>query len=475
MGKRDQYDGITKRAGMTTEELLAKQRAAKSNVHSLKTVSTVDDSSAWQPGAYNTHESITNKPVSEEGTPIKLTKQGPPSLAQPSSSSDSESEYSDEDIIEDWTQTPDEELQNEVDEKVEEEEINCIPETKFCTFFHQFTLEDQRILLDCMESKTYTDGQDVVVQGEMGHEFFIIKEGEVVVLKRDANTGEEKELTHLYRGQNFGEISMIYGGKRVASVRSIGTCNCLVLSKNVFEQHKHLRMFLITKKVPLLAELSQEDRVAIVNKLQPRSFNEGDYVITQGDVVVDDAFYMITSGKAAVVDGKKTLTRLYQGHCFGEMALISDKKRSASIVATTELKCMCLTKQDFNGALAGSVALTKILEKFAEERMNVRLKRRMSAKTLKLNRSQKKTLRQKSLSINDLFVETNTCEAHGSIKKGNRAVNQYQFKRELGKGAYSTVYLAVNSKTGQEVAIKVSLRKIFRYLPMNALWWPCLL
>ena len=307
-----------------------------------------------------------------------------------------------------------------------------------------------------MVTKTYGDGDNVVVQGEMGHEFFIIKEGEVVVLKKDSKTGEEKELTHLYRGQNFGEISMIYGGKRVASVRAIGMCKCLVLSKSVFEKQKHLRMFLITKKVPLLAELSQEDRVAIVNKLQPDLSTKAT-TLSQGDVVVDDAFYMITSGKAAVVDGDKTLTRLYQGHCFGEMALISDKKRSASIVATTDLKCMCLTKQDFNGALAGSVALTKILEKFNEERKNVRLQRKMSAQSMKLSRRQKKFMRQKSLSTSDMFVETKTCKASGSLKKGTRVVNQYQFKKELGKGAYSTVYLAVNTKTTQEVAIKVSV------------------
>ena len=126
---------------------------------------------------------------------------------------------------------------------------------------------------------------------------------------------------------------MIYGGKRVASVRAVGKCSCLVLSKAVFEQQHHLRMFLITKKVPLLAELSQEDRLTIVNKLQPRSFSEGDYVITQGDIVVDDAFYMITKGKCAVVDKEKNTHPPLRGPLFfGEMALVLDKPRAASVM-----------------------------------------------------------------------------------------------------------------------------------------------
>ena len=419
----------------------------------LKSISTIDDPSMWQPGGYDTHHNIS----SPNGTQRIVTAVKKPTANMSSGSdTESESDYSGEDLIEDWTQVADAELVNSNEDINEEEvQINCIPETRFCTFFHQFTLEDQRLLLDVMESREYTDGQDVVTQGETGNEFFIITEGEVVVLKRNHKTNEETDLTHLYRGQNFGEISMIYGGKRVASVRAVGKCKCLVLSKSVFEQQKHLRMFLITKKVPLLAELSQDDRIAIISKLQPRSFNEGDYVITQGDSVVDDAFYMITKGKCAVVDKGKTLTRLYEGHCFGEMALVLDRPRAASIVATTELKCMCLTKQDFHGALAGSEALTNILKKFVEERKQVRLQRRMSERII-LNPRQKKLLRQKSLTNANGFIETKTCKAIGSFKKGTRKVNQYSISKQLGTGSFSTVYMATNTDTGQVVAVKVS-------------------
>ncbi len=456
-------NNIEKKSGSEDETALTtKGESSNDNRHnkqpSLKSISTIDDPSVWQPGGYDTHHDISTPNGTANNMAAIKAKVNTISSGS-DSDSDSGSDYSDDELIEDWTQTPDQDLVNDEISKEEEVVINCIPETRFCTFFHQFTLQDQRLLLNVMESRSFTDGQDVVTQGEMGNEFFIITEGEVVVLKCDRKTGEERDLTHLYRGQNFGEISMIYGGKRVASVRAVGQCKCLVLSKTVFEKQKHLRMFLITKKVPLLAELSQEDRTSIVNKLQPRSFNEGDFVITQGDVVVDDAFYMITKGKCAVVDKEKTLTRLFEGHCFGEMALVLDKPRAASIVATTELKCMCLTKQDFQGALAGSVALTNILKKFAEKRQKTRLQRKMSANVI-LNPRQKSLMRQKSLSSVNDFIKTEKCKARGSFKKGTRQVNEYKFMKQLGTGAFSTVYMATNTRTNKVVAIKVGINSI---------------
>ena len=141
------------------------------------------------------------------------------------------------------------------------------------------------------------------------------------------------------------------------------------------------------------------------------------------------------------------------------MALVLDKPRAASIVATTELKCMCLTKQDFQGALAGSVALTNILKKFAEKRQKTRLQRKMSAKVI-LNPRQKKLMRQKSLSSVNDFIKTEKCKVRGSFKKGTRQVNEYKFMKQLGTGAFSTVYMATNTRTNKVVAIKVGINSI---------------
>ena len=309
-----------------------------------------------------------------------------------------------------------------------------------------------------METKTYMDQEDIVTQGEEGDSFYVIKEGEAAVIKADSS-GIEKDITHLYKGQNFGEIALIYGGKRVASVRSVGKCVCLSLSKAVFEQQNDVRMFLVTKKVPMLADLSQEDRLNIVSKLQPRTFEKDEYVIREGDFVVDDAFYMITKGQAAVVeiqdDGtEKILTRLFEGHCFGEMALVSDKPRSASIVAKgNKLQCMCLTKQDFQKNLSGG-DLSAIFEKFAKERTEIRLKRKQSGHSL--TKARKNLLRQSSLVATSGFKTVRVCKKTGHEKKGTMMINQYSVGKILGTGSYSTVRLGFDTtKMNKQVAIKI--------------------
>ena len=84
-------------------------------------------------------------------------------------------------------------------------------------------------------------------QGDVGHTFFVIKEGEAVITINE-NTPTERELTHIYIGQYFGETALIYGSKRTATVRSVGRCVCGVLSQDKFETLTQVRGFLLLQK-----------------------------------------------------------------------------------------------------------------------------------------------------------------------------------------------------------------------------------
>lgn len=87
------------------------------------------------------------------------------------------------------------------------------------------------------------------------------------------------------------------------------------------------------KAVPLIRTLPQSDQLEMYSLLQHQEFHDGEYIIRQGDV--GDKFYIITGGAADVIeesfDGfyfrRDVLTRLYEGHFFGEMAIIYDEPR----------------------------------------------------------------------------------------------------------------------------------------------------
>ncbi|MBF0345643.1 MAG: protein kinase [Nitrospirae bacterium] len=63
--------------------------------------------------------------------------------------------------------------------------------------------------------------------------------------------------------------------------------------------------------------------------------SQQDQIITEGDI--DDCFYIIVSGAVQVKKGDKPLVTLKQGDCFGEMGYITKAKRSASIIAATDV------------------------------------------------------------------------------------------------------------------------------------------
>lgn len=111
------------------------------------------------------------------------------------------------------------------------------------------------------------------------------------------------------------------------------------------------------KAVPLIRTLPQSEQIEMYSLLQHQEFHDGEYIIRQGDV--GDKFYIITDGAADVIeesfDGyhfrREVLTRLYEGHFFGEMAIIYDEPRVASVVAVGRTSCLYLSKAAFREAL----------------------------------------------------------------------------------------------------------------------------
>lgn len=91
-------------------------------------------------------------------------------------------------------------------------------------------------------------------------------------------------------------------------------------------------------KIPLFSDLPPDAFIALFEKCPLRRFEPGDVVIAQGSR--GDAFYVICAGAVRVVraDGpeQRELAKLEEGAFFGEMALLSEAPRSASVLATEE-------------------------------------------------------------------------------------------------------------------------------------------
>ena len=103
------------------------------------------------------------------------------------------------------------------------------------------------------------------------------------------------------------------------------------------------------RRVPLFAELDARELGQVARLFKERRFAQGETVTKEG--LGGAAFFLIDSGKAAVTVGGAARGSLGPGDYFGEIALIDEGARSATITATTDLVCFGLTLWEFRPLL----------------------------------------------------------------------------------------------------------------------------
>lgn len=106
----------------------------------------------------------------------------------------------------------------------------------------------------------------------------------------------------------------------------------------------------------------------LARNLIPIHVMDGSVVIRQGDV--GDRFYAIVEGGVDVLEGGRRVRALGPGGSFGEIALIRDVPRTATVVATTESKLLALDRDEFLRAITGHEAASEAAHGLATERLD---------------------------------------------------------------------------------------------------------
>ena len=99
------------------------------------------------------------------------------------------------------------------------------------------------------------------------------------------------------------------------------------------------------RRVPLFAGLDDNELAQVALLFKERHFDAGDTVVMEGSDGA--AFFLIESGEASVSVRGSERANLGPGDHFGEIALIDEGVRSATIAATTDLVCYGLTLWEF--------------------------------------------------------------------------------------------------------------------------------
>jgi CRP-like cAMP-binding protein len=119
-------------------------------------------------------------------------------------------------------------------------------------------------------------------------------------------------------------------------------------------------------RVPLLSGLDQKQLSSLARSFTERAFPAGSVVVKEGDER-GIGFFVITDGQARVTLKGEELDTLGPGDHFGEIALIGDRVRTATVTAETDLRTLVTTVWEFRAFVQNDPDVAwKLLEHLAE-------------------------------------------------------------------------------------------------------------
>lgn len=116
------------------------------------------------------------------------------------------------------------------------------------------------------------------------------------------------------------------------------------------------------RQVPLFAGLNGRQLKKLSSQFRERTFQAGTAVVQEG-TMSGVGFFVIAEGEAVVTAGGKDVATLTPGSHFGEVALVSQAERTATVTARTELRCLEIPFWDFRDFAHANPDVTwKLLE-----------------------------------------------------------------------------------------------------------------
>jgi CRP-like cAMP-binding protein len=106
---------------------------------------------------------------------------------------------------------------------------------------------------------------------------------------------------------------------------------------------------LFLRKAPLFAGLAPQDLERIAEVAAEDAYGDGDTITAEGDPGAET--YIVVSGSVVVTHNGSEIARRGEGSVVGEMAIIADQPRTASLVASGEVRLLTIARRQFTAIL----------------------------------------------------------------------------------------------------------------------------
>lgn len=205
-------------------------------------------------------------------------------------------------------------------------------------------------LVASAERRSYQPGEVIIQQGDEADALYILASGAVEVYLKESGQAPQ-QLAELREGAFFGETGLLQGVRRTATVRvsDAAPAEVLVIDRDSFlnfvaeydligdEIAALVRQRTNSRNLArALPTLSHEQIARVSPEIVSRSYAPGEVIIRQGDPAA--TFYILTSGRAEVLrrypsGHEMTIDWREQGEYFGEIGLLHDRPRTATVRA----------------------------------------------------------------------------------------------------------------------------------------------
>mmetsp|Transcript_2407 Transcript_2407/g.4345 ORF Transcript_2407/g.4345 Transcript_2407/m.4345 type:complete len:1062 (+) Transcript_2407:50-3235(+) len=246
-------------------------------------------------------------------------------------------------------------LADHISEKTKEEFARIEKHISTNFLFAHMTNKQKKDAVSCMEKVACNSGDAIIKQGEEGDKFYIVDSGTFDVLVRDDEGVMQTVFQYETPGSAFGELSLMYGKPRAATVSAtskgvLWAINRIAFRACMLKRNSHMDLIAVLKRVEILKSLTIPQLQRLCDCLAEESHPKGTNIFAQGDV--GDALYIVEEGSLTVTktgDGGKTteLMQLNKNDYFGERALMYEETRAANVIATTDIKLLTMNRATF--------------------------------------------------------------------------------------------------------------------------------
>lgn len=233
------------------------------------------------------------------------------------------------------------------------------------TMFQSLNQRELEDIVLAMTIEQVMKGTRIVKQGDAGDALYAVIAGAVDCYREKpprepAGPMERTLVTSREAGTLFGEVSIMSNVPRSLSVYAqqesiLGRLDRLTYHNLVVHRQYHKRGILeeCLRSVKLLELLGDEQIAKLADALAVRIYQPGEVIIRQGEVGKD--FFIVKSGTCVATvttfDDVQEVRRYHSGDLFGELALLKNAKRAATITAADEVEVMSISRRSFERML----------------------------------------------------------------------------------------------------------------------------